>query len=55
MTKLTLNFYKRKIEQEKQILKDLKEDKKYEIAGIVNDHIKWLKQQLTLMKEKKEQ
>lgn len=45
MTKLTYNFYKRKIEQEKQIVKDLKEDGKYQDAGIVSDHIKWLKEQ----------
>ena len=47
MTKLTYNFYKRKIEQEKQIVKDLKQDKHYVEVGMIQDHIKWLKKQQT--------
>lgn len=51
MTELTLYFYKKKIEQNKQIIKDLIEDGKYEDVGIVKEHIKYLKSKVEEKKE----
>jgi len=53
MTKLTLNFYKRRIEQEKQLVNDLKEDGHYKEAGEVSDHIQWLRKQQELLTNQK--
>lgn len=50
----TKSFYEKRIQMEKQIIKDLKEDGHYKEAGEVSDHIKWLREQINKLKDKKE-
>ena len=53
MTKININFYRNKIKKAEEELIKSRLEKRYEQAGILSNHIKWMKEQIKCLEGRK--